>query len=203
MIKRITSNGTYLTMLSFILTTITYLTQSLTIGKNPDGELLMLLLVVAFVMILVLDYLVLKKRKFIHISKIEIIIFSALLITLFVNTCIEQIPTSLILYISLIHYGYRIINYKKIEDLNLQLKYEDIRKVLSLENECIAVKGDIKNYTTYIRGQEISFDTEYSLLFKKKRIHFDIIKQLQIDFNKAFITFDDDELKVAEMYSIQ
>jgi hypothetical protein len=203
MIKRITSNGTYLTMLSFILTTITYLTQSLTIGKNPDGELLMLLLVVAFVMILVLDYLVLKKRKFIHISKIEIIIFSALLITLFVNTCIEQIPTSLILYISLIHYGYRIINYKKIEDLNLQLKYEDIRKVLSLENECIAVKGDLKNYITYIRGKEISFDTEHSLMYKKKRIHFDIIKQLQIDFNKTFINFDDDELKVAEMYSIQ
>jgi hypothetical protein len=190
-------------MLSFILTTITYSTQSLTIGKKPNGELLMLLLVVAFVMILVLDYLVLKKRKFIHISKIEIVIFLALLITLFVNTCIKQIPTSLILYISLIHYGYRIINYKKIEDLNLQLKYEDIRKVLSLENECIAVRGDIKNYTTYIRGKAISFDTEHSLMYKNKRIKFDIIKQLQIDFNKTFINFDDDELKVAEMYSIQ
>lgn len=163
----------------------------------------MLLLIVAFVMILVLDYLVLKKRKFIHISKIEIVIFLALLITLFIDKCIIQVPMTFILYLSLTHYGYRIINYKKIEDLKLQLKYEDIRKVLSLENECIAVKGDIKNYTTYIRGKEISFDTEYSLLFKKKRIHFDIVRQLQIDFNKAFLSFDDDELKVAEMYSIQ
>jgi hypothetical protein len=91
----------------------------------------------------------------------------------------------------------------EIEKLKLESKYEDIRKVLNLTKECIGVKGDLKNYITYIRGKEISFDTEHSLMYKNKRIKFDIVKQLQIDFNKTFINFDDDELKVAEMYSIQ
>jgi hypothetical protein len=89
-----------------------------------------------------------------------------------------------------------------IEELKLETKYDDIREILNLKDDCITVKGSKNKYITSVRGKEISFDSDYSLLFKNKRIKFDIIKQLQVDFNKPFMSFDNNELKIAEMYSI-
>lgn len=197
------SNGTYLTILSFILTTITYFTQAVKTDTKPDGQVLMLFLAAFFLLILTLDIIVLKRRKFIYITKQEIIIATILLTAVILNIIFIPISIYLLIIISWSHYTYRILNYMKIEDLQLESKYEDIRKVLNLTKEYIAVKGKLDNYTTYISGTEISFDTGNSLLYKNRRIKFYIIKQMQIDFNKAFINFDDDELKVAEMYSIQ
>lgn len=197
------SNGTYLTILSFILTTITYFTQAVKTDTKPDGQVLMLFLAAFFLLILTLDIIVLKRRKFIYITKQEIIIATILLTAVILNIIFIPISIYLLIIISWSHYTYRILNYMKIEDLQLESKYEDIRKVLNLTKEYIAVKGELDNYTTYISGTEISFDTGNSLLYKNRRIKFYIIKQMQIDFNKAFINFDDDELKVAEMYSIQ
>jgi len=203
MINNIMSNGTYLTILSFILTTITYFTQAVKTDTKPDGQVLMLFLAAFFLLILTLDIIVLKRRKFIYITKQEIIIATILLTAVILNIIFIPISIYLLIIISWSHYTYRILNYMKIEDLQLESKYEDIRKVLNLTKEYIAVKGELDNYTTYISGTEISFDTGNSLLYKNRRIKFYIIKQMQIDFNKAFINFDDDELKVAEMYSIQ
>lgn len=203
MIKNIMSNGTYLTILSFILTTITYFTQAVKTVDKPDGQVLMLFLTGFFLLVLTLDIIVLKRRKFIYITKREIIIATILLTAVIINIIFIPISIYLLIIISWSHYTYRVLNYMKIEDLQLESKYEDIRKVLKLTKEYIAVKGELDNYTTYISGTEISFDTGNSLLYKNRRIKFDIIKQMQIDFNKAFINFDDDELKVAEMYSIQ
>lgn len=93
--------------------------------------------------------------------------------------------------------------YRNIETLSLELKYNDIIKILNLTNEFIAIKGEFKNYTTYIRGKDISFEGDSSLFFKNKRVKFEVVRYLQVEFSKPFISFDDNELKVAEMYSIQ
>ena len=201
MIKRITSNGTYWVIASFLLTTTAFLTQTIKADSEPSPyyALSLLLLLVCTLTTVILDAAMLKVRKLMYISSIQILLTFALFLLLFFD--INIIPISM--SISFLHCLYRIFNYRIIDNLQLELKYEDILKLLNLTNEFIAVKGNFKNYITYIRGKDISFDGEYSLFFRNKKVRFDVIRQLQIEFSKPFISFDDDELRVAEMYSIQ
>lgn len=201
MIKNIMSNGIYWVITSFLLTTIAYFIQTFKSDEDfsPYYALSLLLLFVCLLTTIVLDSVMLTTRKLIYNSKIQMLLPLTLFLVILTGINIFEISV----LISFVHCIYRMSIYRNIETLSLELKYNDIIKILNLTNEFIAVKGEFKNYTTYIRGKDISFEGDSSLFFKNKRVKFEVVRYLQVEFSKPFISFDDNELKVAEMYSIQ
>lgn len=201
MIKRIKSNGIYWLVVSFLLATIACGIQ--TIKSNLTIHLYylitLLLLLICVVIMVRTDYIMLKKRKIIYISRIQILLTLPLFLILFFNVNIIEIT----IIISFIHCIYRSFHYRIIEKLKIDLKYKGIIKLLNLTNEFIEIKGTFKNYVICVRDKDIYFNDDFSLFFKNKKVRFAIIKELEIEFNKPFLSFNDDELQVAEMYSIQ
>lgn len=201
MIKRIKSNGIYWLIASFLLAIIACGIQTITSDAtvHPYYAISLLLLLVCIVVRVFLDYKILKKRKLIYNSRIQILLTLPVFLILFFNVNVIEIT----IIISFIHCIYRSFNYRIIENLEIELKYKDIIKLLNLTDDIIAVKGEFKNYIAYVRDKDIYFYGNNSLFFKNKKVRFSVIKELQIEFSKPFILFNDDELKVAEMYSIQ
>lgn len=202
MIKNIMSNGIYWASLSIVFTTIECSKQTQLFGKNETADNLLYLAFLIYFMILGMAGLIFILKKFVFVSNIEISCALLVVGLVIANTYISQIPIYYFIGVTMFHFVYRLKNYMHIEELKLETKYDDIREILNLKDDCITVKGSKNKYITSVRGKEISFDSDYSLLFKNKRIKFDIIKQLQVDFNKPFMSFDNNELKIAEMYSI-
>jgi len=200
MIKRIKSNGIYWLIASFLLAIIACGIQTITSDEtvHPYYAISLLLLLVCIVVRVFLDYKILKKRKLIYNSRIQILLTLPVFLILFFNVNVIEIT----IIISFIHCIYRSFNYRIIENLEIELKYKDIIKLLNLTDDIIAVKGEFKNYIAYVRDKDIYFYGNNSLFFKNKKVRFSVIKELQIEFSKPFILFNDDELKVAEMYSI-
>jgi hypothetical protein len=185
-----------------VFTTIECSKQTQLFGKNETADNLLYLAFLIYFMILGMAGLIFILKKFVFVSNIEISCALLVVGLVIANTYISQIPIYYFIGVTMFHFVYRLKNYMHIEELKLETKYDDIREILNLKDDCITVKGSKNKYITSVRGKEISFDSDYSLLFKNKRIKFDIIKQLQVDFNKPFMSFDNNELKIAEMYSI-
>lgn len=195
------SNGIYWVITSFLLTTIVFFIQTIKSDgdPNPYYAASLLFLFVCFLITVVLDFFMLQTRRLIYISRSQIVLTLSILLVLFID--INSMEISIL--ITFIHCIYRMLIHRNIEYLELDSKYDNIIKLLNLTNQFISVKGEFKNYITYIKDKDISFDGDYSLFFKNKKVRFDVIKQLQIEFSKPFISFDAEELQVAEMYSIQ
>jgi hypothetical protein len=203
MIKNIMSNGIYWASLSIVFTTIECSKQTQLLGQNETADnLLFLAFLIYFILILGMSGLTYLLKKFVFVSNVEICCTLLVVGLVIANKYISQIPIYYFIGLTIFHFVYRLKNYMHIEEMKLETKYDDIKEILNLKDDCITVKGSKNKFITSIRGKEISFDGDYSLLFKNKRIKFDIIKQLQMDFNKPFMSFDDNELKIAEMYSI-
>lgn len=202
MISRIIGNGTYYAVLSIFLTIFECNAQMKFYDDLTLAKSLIFLLFVFHVVFFCMSSFVLLFKKIIYNSFFEISCTLSILFLFTINKFFITTPIYFFIGLLTMQLFYRMRIFLNIEAENLVSKYMNIREFLSLEKKSIKVMFYKNGFVTSICGKDIYFNNDSSLFFNKKRITFDVIKQLQVEFAKPFISFDDNEIKIAEMYSI-
>lgn len=205
MIKRINSNGMYITFFSFILTylVLTHVNGDLLVADGDDWMNFKFSVVMLYLLILCMDGINLNLYKLTHINKFEISITMAIIFLFSIHIFIKPLSPYIVGTLFIAQVVYRIRNHSKMEEIGVHGTSFDIKHALNIKENSVIIRSSNKKYHVSIKtkkSNEISFDKIY-LFYKNKKIKISMLEQIQIDFEKNILDFSDEELTLAEIYS--
>jgi len=198
MIERIQNNGMYVSSFSCLLACIAFSHR-----ENMELEEFKFYIIMVYFFLLGIDALILRLMKIIHINRVEITISCLIAMLLSIHLFITPLSMHWFIWPFFAQMIYRLRNHIYMESVNVQELTFDIKVAIDRLDNHVIIKGSNKKYKVSVKTNKKDniYLEKDCIIYRNSKLKISSLKNIQDNFQKNILDFNDEELKLAEMYT--